>query len=244
MLKIVIVDDEEIIAKGLAKVIRQLGEQYQVIEIFNDSNVAYQYFVQGQETVDLLITDICMPEISGLELIERVLELRPDMSCTILTGFSEFEYAKKAIDLGVISYLLKPIDSRELSILLLRLCEIKQKSTDHGILLLPNSREVVFMKKEVETHFKDFDFNQVSEQLQMSKGYLLRLFKQEMGMTLNDYLTNVRIEKAKELLRKPGGFKVYEISELVGYADYAYFTKLFKKMVGSTPKNYQKYAER
>lgn len=243
MWNIVIVDDEEIIAKGLAKMIHQLSEQYCVVEVFNDSNAAYHFFQQEHEEIDLLITDICMPDLSGLELIDRARDLQPGLLCAILTGFSEFEYAKKAIDLGVMNYLLKPIDSLELTELMNRLRILKPKSQDDKIKLLPHSREILYIKEELENHYREFDFNKVSEHLRMSKGYLLRLFKQEMGVTLNDYLTNVRIEKAKELLMEPGAYKVYEISEMVGYTDYVYFSKLFKKIVGTTPKSYQKYAK-
>lgn len=99
------------------------------------------------------------------------------------------------------------------------------------------------MKQEVENNYRNFDMEVLVSKLQLSRDYLFRLYKRETGRNLMDYLLDVRMQKAKEFLMQPGKYKVYEVSELVGYADYAYFSKLFKKQTGVTPKNFQRFAK-
>lgn len=242
MWKIVIVDDEVIIAEGLSKIIRRIDQNRYSTQIFNDSFAAYQYLKENGKKVDLLITDIRMPQISGLELIEKARKINPLLLCAVLTGFSEFEYAKKSIDLGVICYLVKPVETQELEKLLERL--VLADKTVAGIRITNTglSRETLYMKREIENNYKIFDMDNICNELLLSRDYLLRLYKKETGRSPLDYLLDVRIQKAKEFLMQPGKYKVYEISELVGYSDYAYFSKIFKKQTGMTPKHFQKYA--
>lgn len=244
MWNIVIVDDELMIAEGLAKLIRSIGEEYQVVKIFADPIESYAWLKENLKQIDLVITDIRMPRMNGLELIRKLHGLRPDLLCTVLTGFSEFQYAKTAIDLGVVCYLLKPVETQELRGLLQRLV-MTDKNADAAANITASglSRETLCMKQEVETNYRNFDMETLVQRLQLSRDYLFRLYKRETGRNLVDYLLDVRIQKAKELLMQPGKYKVYEVSELVGYTDYAYFSKLFKKQTGVTPKSFQKFAK-
>lgn len=244
MWNIVIVDDEAIIAEGMAKLIRSIGAEYNVTKIYTDPLEAYTQLRDNLKQVDLLITDIRMPKMSGLELVQKLHKLRPDLLCAILTGFSEFRYAKTAIDLGVVSYLLKPVETQELKKLLERLVLTdKNVQSAASITNAGLSRETLYMKREVETNYKDFDMEKVVTELQLSRDYLFRLYKRETGRNLMDYLLDIRIQKAKELLMQTGKYKIYEISEMVGYPDYAYFSKLFKKQTGVSPKSFQKFAK-
>ena len=185
-----------------------------------------------------------MPQMSGLELIQKIHRLRPDLLCAVLTGFSDFQYAKTAIDIGVISYLLKPVETAELRKLLHRLV-LTDKNADAKVNITSTglSRETLCMKQEVENNYRNFDMEVLVSKLQLSRDYLFRLYKRETGRNLMDYLLDVRMQKAKEFLMQPGKYKVYEVSELIGYADYAYFSKLFKKQTGVTPKNFQRFAK-
>lgn len=244
MWNLVIVDDERFIAEGLAKVIRHIGEEYQIMGIFGDPMEAYTYIREQYKQIDLVITDIRMPQMSGLELIQKIHRLRPDLLCAVLTGFSDFQYAKTAIDIGVVSYLLKPVETAELRKLLHRLV-LTDKNADAKVNITSTglSRETLCMKQEVENNYRNFDMEVLVSKLQLSRDYLFRLYKRETGRNLMDYLLDVRMQKAKEFLMQPGKYKVYEVSELVGYADYAYFSKLFKKQTGVTPKNFQRFAK-
>ncbi|HHX38156.1 MAG TPA: response regulator [Clostridiaceae bacterium] len=243
MWHIVIVDDEPIIADGLAKLIRHIDADSYETKTFRDANEAYGYLRENWKAADLLITDIRMPQMSGLELIAKAQKLNPAIPCAVLTGFSEFSYAKTAIDLGVVSYLVKPVEMQELKKLLSRLVMTdKNTGAEAKITRTDLSRETLFMKREAENNYCNFDMGEITEQLQLSRDYLFRLYKKETGRNLMDYLVDVRIQKAKEFLMQLGKYKVYEVSEMVGYVDYAYFTKIFKKKTGVSPKKYQKFA--
>ena len=247
MHRIVIVDDEPHISEGLAKLIHHISPDTYETVTFSDSEAALAFLRSDARRANLLITDIRMPRMTGFELIEEANRLNPDMLCTIMTGFSEFEYAKKAIDLGVVSFLVKPIETEELKKLLERLSArtARGKSADSAadISVSKFSRETIYMKHEAEENYASFSMDAIAGKLQLSRDYLFRMYKKETGQNLTDYLLEVRIQKAKEFLMQPGKYKVYEVSELVGYSDYAYFSKIFKKETGMTPKYFQKFAE-
>ena len=93
--------------------------------------------------------------------------------------------------------------------------------------------------KHIREHYKeDINISTVAEQLQISEGYLSRVFKKETDYTFTTYLSHYRMKVAMELL-KEGKLKVYEVADSVGYSDTAYFSAQFKKVVGIAPSEYQ-----
>ncbi len=114
MNKCIIVDDSPIILKSLSTQTDWEGYGFQIIHRVTDPVRALQY-IAGQMDTDLLVTDIVMPEMTGLELIEKARAIRPALSVIVISAFDEFEYVRKALKLGVENYLLKPIDTEELN---------------------------------------------------------------------------------------------------------------------------------
>lgn len=110
MYKVLVVDDEKIGRDGISFLLKQSSYDFDITEAQN-GKVALQYIKNND--VDLLFTDIKMPFIDGIELIEIVAKMKPQMKIIILSGYSDFEYAKKAMKMGVSEYLLKPIDPNE-----------------------------------------------------------------------------------------------------------------------------------
>ena len=113
MLRIMIVDDELVIRKGLRKMIANLQGDYLVVADAENG----QESIEKAKSVspDLIITDIKMPDMTGLELIRTLKTDLKDTKYVILSGYGEFEYAREAIELGVISYLLKPVSRKKLA---------------------------------------------------------------------------------------------------------------------------------
>ena len=239
MIRTVVVDDEKRIAKGIAALVEHLDPRFCVKECFCDSLVAKSWFAQHPQEADLLITDITMPQFSGLELAEFCKTVNDRIQCIILTGYEKFEYAKKAISIGVVEYLLKPVDSQELSITLNSIAEYIEKDTNRGE-SEKVSIVVMQIKQFVQEHYRDYSNNLLSERMEMNGDYLARLFRQETGKTIGEYLLEVRMEKARELLVQPG-IKVYEVCDIVGYEDRAFFSRQFRKIYGVNPKEYQKF---
>ncbi|MBD2847418.1 response regulator [Paenibacillus sp. IB182496] len=104
----------------------------------------------------------------------------------------------------------------------------------------PYAKLFAKVKAYLHEHYaEDLNLDGVADQVFLNPVYFSRLFKQEMGINFIDYLTRVRVEKAKELLRS-GRYKSYEVSEIVGYRSSKYFTKVFKQATGYTPGAYSR----
>ena len=103
-----VVDDEMLIRKGITSFINASGEDFQVAESFADGDQAISYL--KDHDVDLIISDIRMTRVSGIELAQYVAENKPHIRVILLSGYREFEYARSAIQYGVKNYLLKPTD--------------------------------------------------------------------------------------------------------------------------------------
>lgn len=241
MCNIVIVDDETRIADGLARIIQQFEFDKVQTQVLYDSEEALQFISHHRKSVSALVTDICMPKLSGLELVEKIRKFTPNLPCLILTGFEEFEYAKKAISLGVVNYLLKPVDPQELRENLEMILSKKKAGQYKAAQENELSNAVSVIKSEIEHNYRSFSLDELADRLHLRKDYLGRIFKKETEMNIVDYLTEIRLARAKELLRQVEQYKVYEVSYLVGYDDNAYFSRLFKQKYGVTPKDYQKY---
>ena len=110
MWNVVVVDDDAQSVETLRKIVGLSGGRYRVTKVFGDGNEAYKYLRENQFQTDLLITDICTPGLSGLELIRKVRDFGCDISCIIISNYKVFEYAQQAIELNVASYLLKPLE--------------------------------------------------------------------------------------------------------------------------------------
>ena len=110
MYKVLVVDDEKVGRTGIRMLLKQTPYDFDIIEAEN-GRMALNYLMRND--VDFLLTDIKMPFMDGIELIEEVSKIKPKTEMIILSGYSDFDYAKKAIQMGVSEYLLKPIDPNE-----------------------------------------------------------------------------------------------------------------------------------
>lgn len=112
MFRVLIAEDEELIREGLKNILNWETMGFQIVYTATDGVDAYQYL--ENQSVDLIITDISMPQKNGLELIKDVREIDKNVRVIILTGYDDFDYARDALRLDVEDYLLKPIDEEEL----------------------------------------------------------------------------------------------------------------------------------
>jgi two-component system response regulator YesN len=122
MLKVLIVDDEPVIRKGLQKLIRQ-SQQHADMAIFAAENGEEALQAIAAERPDFIFTDIRMPKMDGLELCRRIAELESDTQVVIISGYGDFEYAQKCLSYGVKEYLLKPVSRSQLEAVLAKLIE-------------------------------------------------------------------------------------------------------------------------
>lgn len=242
MYRVVVIDDEAIVVKGIEAILKKERLECQIVGAGNTAQEGLR--ILEERKPDLVFTDIRMPGMDGLELIEKARKILPGALFVVISGYCDFEYARKALQLGVVDYIEKPITIEKLRELFVRLEEkasaVLPKSTktetDTG-----NSGKhhaIERMLAYIDLHFnEDIGLGHVAEELEMSQGYLSALFKEEMGISFVKYLTKLRIEKAKVLLEE--GHKVSDVSTMVGYTEYRYFSEVFKKQVGQTPNEYR-----
>lgn len=250
MHKVLIVEDEDIMRKGL-----MFMPKWQEVDC-----IVIGEAINGQDGLekiekyrpDIVIVDINMPVMDGLEMLDKSIQ-EYGYDAIIVSGYGEFEYARRGISLGVTEYLLKPVDYNKLYEAIrkiqakraadtniqntIRQIDVEKKKL--GILdneeRKTGNRYVDIMIQAIHEQYPNrLVLANLSEQCQMSSTYLNVKFKNETGYTFNDYLNRYRIQKAVDLLRE-NQYKVYEIAEMVGFSEYKYFIKVFKKYIGCSP---------
>jgi len=209
---------------------------------------------------DIVITDIRMPGKTGLEMMKDLMG-KTTPKYIIITAFNEFEYARQALQLGAVDYLSKPIEDGALEKALGKAVGILDKEREYsqfkGRLDAANDSRIMLFKEYLsggesvqESHVsvivrfitehygEDIGSKEIAAQLKVSESHSNRLMKETTGYTVSDYLQNYRIKKACELLSDPS-VKVYEVADKVGIHDQRYFSVVFKRLVGLTPREFQ-----
>lgn len=132
-MRIVVVEDEANAREGIVRLIERINAAYQVVAEAENGQEGFECIDRIRP--DLVITDIKMPVMSGIEMLDKLKKIGHTHKTIVLTGYSEFEYARKALQLGVVDYLEKPITANDLRAALLT---IEQELVDQQLLGLPN----------------------------------------------------------------------------------------------------------
>ena len=240
MYRVFLADDEAWILIGLKKLIDKADMPFRVIGEAHNGVTALEEIEKKKP--DVLISDIRMPGYNGLELMEKINEKQMLTKVVFLSGYAEFNYAKSACRMGAFDYLVKPVDIDELSDLLSRL--EKALSSESGD---SNAKEeevspsiITQLVNEIrQSYTRDISLTELSKKYAVSIGCLSQKLKNELGLSFVDYIASMRIQRAKDLLRDER-LSIDAIAQQVGYKDYSYFTKVFKKIVGISPSKYRK----
>jgi YesN/AraC family two-component response regulator len=252
--KVLLVDDERIIREGIAKVID--WESYGFSLIGAAWNGVEALDIIHRERPEVVITDLKMPVLDGLELIAKVKPELPETVFIILSGYGEFELAREAMRYGVRHYLLKPCNESKISEILDEIREEllrkgQQEKSDIGKSEKLKEVDLVTHNKIVKSIIKYVQDNLSDEQLTlkaiacqvlyMNESYLSKLFIKETGEKFSHYLMRLRMEKAKELIEESDDDRVYEVASKVGFGNNPqYFSQLFKRYTGLAPTEYKK----
>lgn len=255
MYKVIVVEDEDIIRKGL---------RYSVPWLEMDCNVVGEAAngIEGADLIkeynpDIVVVDINMPVMDGFQMLENTYE-HYNYAPIILSGYSDFEYAQRAIHYGVKGYLLKPLnmpDMREAVRLAKRECSIRsswitrqktREEWEHTSVLKDYQKQQVedgLAHKMLQYIFDNYQNKIVMQDLvdyfNYSEAFLNRKFKDAVGTTFNEYLNRYRIQKALEMI-KAGELPIQDIAWKCGVGDYKYFRVVFRKYLGCSPKEYIK----
>lgn len=351
MIKLLIVDDEKIIREGLTNTIKWDDLGIQLIGAAKNGEEALMLCEKHHPSI--VLTDVRMPKMNGLELMKKIKESMPFIKVIILSGHDEFSYAKEAIKYGAVDYLVKPVIAHELEKVIRDVIDQLSEDIRQDNLIIERYREmnmaleqyynaiktgsymeskmhllrvvnelvrknmpiehfqelcnqvvitVMSMLKEsgyiteieyfepynnihklivnctqqkdlidclnefnnsiivwimenkndkyhatiqlaieyIEDHFgESITVENIADVVQLNKDYFSHIFKKSIGESFTDYLNKRRIEEAKKLLLQKK-YKIYEIADMVGYSDYKYFSKVFKKLVGISPNKFIK----
>lgn len=244
MLKVLVVEDEEMIRRGIVLTVDWAALDCVVVGEAANGLEALEAVERLRPS--LIITDLKMPQMDGLEMLRRLRELGNNVYVIILTAYDSFTYAQSALRLGAVDFLVKPFHDGDLEQAVTALRRRMESDNSEAALALPELRKGDKSKYVLEAmdfigrHYSDssISIGLIAQHLGISEGHLSHLFKKETDYTLLNYLTRYRIHKAMGLL-KDCRVKVYEVAEQVGYRDITYFSATFKKLVGVSPSEYQ-----
>ena len=245
MYRVILVDDERLIIRGLSTVVpwEELG-----CEI---AGTAYDG-VSGLELIhrirpDIVMTDIRMPNMDGLTMLAAIRSEFPEIQMCVLTAYRDFEYARKALTLGVCRYLLKPSDLEELKEAVRQMASRldamprlrEDNPEDESVREAGNhlvEAALAYMKEHcTEQHLS---LGEVADHVYVSQWHLSKLLNRETDQSFFDLLGGMRIAKAKKLLADPS-LRIHEIAEMAGFSDVAHFSRSSKKLTGATPGEYR-----
>lgn len=245
MFKVVLLDDEDTIIEGLQTAVQ--WEKYKCKVVATATNGKDGLALIRKHKPDIIITDIRMPYLNGLEMLKELTGEFPQTQIIVLSGYRDFVYAQSAIALGVLRFLTKPSKMEEiyeaLNAAMLKLSGIpienrpadnlrEEEESDGNFIV---SRAINYIK---EHYAEKLTLQQLADYLYISTWHLCRVLKKGTDMNFVDILNNIRIEYAKKYLKETS-LKVYEISKKVGYSDIAYFSKVFRSSTGMSPKQYR-----
>lgn len=256
-MNLLIADDEITIRKGL----RSLPwETIGIGKIFDVENGLKAKEILLAENIDIVICDIKMPGMTGLELAEYIQEYNVDVAIILLTGFSEFEYAQQALRNNVADYMLKPIRPSEILKTVNRVARALEKSRYQSEVMLRYENELenedlgeqlclLFQEagetcqdilKDMGLNFQyDISLNSMAEKYHFSISYLSRMIKKETGYNFSDLLMGLRMVQAIRYLQREN-VKIASVCEKAGFHDAKYFGQVFKKVFGCNPNEFRK----
>ncbi|MBQ7535035.1 MAG: response regulator [Stomatobaculum sp.] len=245
MNKVLVVEDEELIRKGIVLTVDWPSIDCMVVGEAANGEEGLEAAERLKPT--LIVTDLKMPKMDGLTMLQKLRERGDNTDVIILTAYDSFAYAQSALRLGAVDFLLKPFHDGELEEAVRRLKSRQTTSSagEESGISIPEvkrgdkSRYVRMAMEYILEHYNEpsISVRSVAEALGISEGHLSHTFKKETDLTLLNYLTRVRIRKAMELLRTCR-YKVYEVAEMAGYRDITYFSATFKKVAGVSPSEY------
>ncbi|MBO4679731.1 MAG: response regulator [Lachnospiraceae bacterium] len=238
MTNVYIADDEVWITLGLKKLLEKLNMDVYVVGTANNGLTAKEEIAMFKP--DVVFTDIRMPGLSGLELLQAIPEVSPDTKVVIISGYAEFSYAKEAVQHHAYDYLLKPIKEEDLARVMSSLTSEASEEESGGSEAPAFDRLIDNVISEIREHYmEDISLTSLASKYNVSMGRLSEMIKEHLKVNFSDYIASLRIQRAKELLRDES-LSIQEIAEIVGYNDYFYFTKVFKKVEGISPSKYRK----
>lgn len=241
-IKLIIVDDEKEIRLGLSNYFPWQKIGYDVVGVFESCAQALDFL--SSNSCDVILTDIKMPGMTGIDLARIVHTDYPDIIVVFLSGYADFEYAKKAIEYGVRFYIVKPtvfdeIDQvfKKVSIEFHKAKETRNEVADEAQGY--NEKIISRVVKYIEINLNTVSLDSAARYVNLNSHYLSVFFKKHTGQKFVDFVRETKMRKAKELLSDPS-LRIYEISDMLGYGNSNNFSRIYSSYYGISPREYRK----
>lgn len=239
MWKVMIADDENYMLEAMENLIDWKKMDCQLVYKARNGKMLMDQIKKNPP--DIIITDIKMPLVSGIEIARYVYENTLPIKVIILSAYAEFQYAQEAIKYDVCGYIIK-------TSVIEMLPEMIQKAVQKLSAPLQEGEreneeympEDIFgrLQKYISEHYMDkLTLTQISQEIHSNGSYLSRLYKLKTGQNLFDVINRMKLEKAKEYMSR--GKKIYEVAQMVGFDDVSYFSRVFRKQEGCSPREYE-----
>lgn len=248
MYSVVVIDNEPIIVEGLTKSIPWSKWSCKVVAAAHDGREGREVIMKYKPNI--VISAIAMPRVDGLTMmagLKSEFEDFEDMEISILTEYRDFEYARKAMNLGVTRFLLKPSNMIELEEAVETMTDNlkkknitadfygeqdEEKGTASGF-IIKNA-----MKYIDEHYHENLTLTEVADKIYVSRWHLSKVLNRQVGQSFTNVLNNRRIMEAKKLLQD-SSLRIGDVAELVGFLDFAHFSRVFKKIEGISANEYR-----
>lgn len=253
MFSLIIVEDSTLLRQGL---VHSISQNLPWIDIVGEAEDA----IQGRNMIlerrpEIVLTDIRLPGMTGLQMLQEVMQVyKPQM--VVVSGYSEFEYCREALSLGVLAYIVKPIDEKELEDSLKYAASklLDSRHIDKSLLYTGKQKGAVSGGKgAAKAHYvnqvirfihssyaEDISVSGIAKKLNISEDYLGRIFKEGTSFSISEYRNNYRVAQASQLLSR-ADMAINEIARAVGIENQHYFSQLFKQKMGVTPTQYRDF---
>lgn len=238
---VMLVEDEPLLLRSLERHISCNDLGFKVVCKAQDGQSALELLKKAE--IHLVITDIVMPLMSGLELLTQINRYYPNIAVVLLSGYADFNFAQQALREGAMDYVLKPITKEKIENILMKasveLGRIYQLIEDEALSGQSAEQTLEYVRAYLRKHFTEqINLSALASKLGISSAYLTKLFNKYEKCSPVKYLTDLRIVEAKQLLRNTT-LTLKEISEQVGYQNQFYFSRVFRKTNRTSPSEYR-----